>query len=151
VCVCVCVYVCVCVCVFVCVSTTPLYLYTSYTSLNHSFLLRFVMCINHIPYHIYTSLSQFQARDFEVVIEAPSMNSRRITADVIIDAPIETVWRILSDYNNLATHVPNLIQSYLVPVPNSPEKLRLFQEGAQKIIGFDFRYVYHNNRHNVSQ
>ncbi|KAJ1394153.1 hypothetical protein B484DRAFT_355523 [Ochromonadaceae sp. CCMP2298] len=67
------------------------------------------------------------------------MNSRRITADVIIDAPIDKVWRIISDYNNLATHVPNLIQSYLVPVPGQPEKLRLFQEGAQKIIGFDFR------------
>lgn len=73
----------------------------------------------------------------DVVIEAPSMNSRRITADVIIDAPMNVVWSILTDYNNLATHVPNLIQSYLVP--NKQGSLRLFQEGAQKIIGFDFR------------
>eukprot|EP00597_Dinobryon_sp_UTEXLB2267_P010198 CAMPEP_0170103780 /NCGR_PEP_ID=MMETSP0020_2-20130122/3715_1 /TAXON_ID=98059 /ORGANISM="Dinobryon sp., Strain UTEXLB2267" /LENGTH=270 /DNA_ID=CAMNT_0010327447 /DNA_START=347 /DNA_END=1159 /DNA_ORIENTATION=- len=50
---------------------------------------------------------------------------------------MQTVWSILTDYNNLATHVPNLVQSYLVPAPNNG--LRLFQEGAQKIIGFDFR------------
>jgi len=72
----------------------------------------------------------------DVLIEAPSMNSRRITASIIIDAPMNVVWSILTDYNNLATHVPNLVKSYLVPGDRS---LRLFQEGAQKIIGFDFR------------
>ena len=65
------------------------------------------------------------------------MNSRRITADIIINAPLENVWKILTDYNNLATHVPNLIQSRLIP--NRENKIRLYQEGAQKIIGFDFR------------
>lgn len=50
---------------------------------------------------------------------------------------MEAVWTIISDYNNLASHVPNLVQSYLVKSPNN--KLRLYQEGAQKIIGFDFR------------
>lgn len=73
----------------------------------------------------------------EVLIESPSMNSRRITANIIIDTPINTVWSILTDYNNLATHVPNLVKSYLVPSPS--RSIRLFQEGAQKIIGFDFR------------
>lgn len=73
----------------------------------------------------------------EVLIESPSMNSRRITASILIDCPTNVVWSILTDYNNLATHVPNLVQSYLVPSPTGG--LRLFQEGAQKIIGFDFR------------
>mmetsp|Transcript_9826 Transcript_9826/g.16195 ORF Transcript_9826/g.16195 Transcript_9826/m.16195 type:complete len:450 (-) Transcript_9826:201-1550(-) len=82
---------------------------------------------------------KFSPGKTDVRIEAPSMNTRRITADVIINAPVDKVWQILSDYNNLATHVPNLIQSYLVPVPGEPDKIRLFQEGAQKIIGFDFR------------
>ena len=77
-----------------------------------------------------------------MIIEAPSLNSRRITASIVIEAPIDEVWEILTDYNNLAIHVPNLVKSYLVPNPTNPKGLRLFQEGAQKIIGFDFRYIY---------
>ena len=73
----------------------------------------------------------------DVLIESPSINSRRITAGIIIDAAPEDIWRILTDYDNLATHVPNLVQSYRVNGPNGG--IRLFQEGAQKIIGFDFR------------
>jgi hypothetical protein len=86
-------------------------------------------------------LRKFGKQISEVFIEAPSLNSRRITANIIIDTPIDTVWSILTDYNNLATHVPNLVQSYIVPNPpnSNTNTLRLFQEGAQNIIGFDFR------------
>lgn len=52
---------------------------------------------------------------------------------------MDKIWSILTDYNNLATHVPNLVQSFRVKVPGEPSKIRLFQEGAQRIIGFDFR------------
>lgn len=65
------------------------------------------------------------------------MNSRKITASIVIDSSMNHVWSILTDYNNLAAHVPNLVQSKLVPSPSGT--IRLFQEGAQKIIGFDFR------------
>ena len=71
------------------------------------------------------------------MIESPSLNSRRITASIVIDSSLDDVWSILTDYNNLSKHVPNLVQSYLVPNPEG--KIRLFQEGAQRIIGFDFR------------
>jgi hypothetical protein len=81
-----------------------------------------------------------------VVIEAPGINSRKITASTIIDCTIDDAWAILTDYDNLATHVPNLVQSYLLPSSsssssssNNNNSKRLFQEGAQKIIGFDFR------------
>jgi len=80
-----------------------------------------------------------QDNNVNVSIEAPTFNSRKITANIIINSSMENVWSILTDYNNLATHVPNLVQSYLIPVPEDKQKLRLFQEGAQKIIGFDFR------------
>lgn len=73
----------------------------------------------------------------EVVIEAPGFNSRTITASVIVDRSMNSVWQIITDYNNLSTHVPNLVESYLIKSPTSGT--RLFQEGAQKIIGFDFR------------
>lgn len=52
---------------------------------------------------------------------------------------MEAVWDILTDYNNLASHVPNLMKSYTIPNPTNRKGIRLFQEGAQKIIGFDFR------------
>lgn len=74
----------------------------------------------------------------EVFIEAPSINTRKITASIIIDSSIDNIWSILTDYNNLSTHIPNLIQSYLINVPNDPNKLRLFQEGSQNIVGFNF-------------
>lgn len=88
------------------------------------------------------------------------MNSRKITASITVDSPIEDVWSIITDYDNLAVHVPNLVKSYVVPLgasstslplstissimPNDQKKnsngeIRIFQEGAQKIVGFDFR------------
>ena len=42
------------------------------------------------------------------------MNSRKITASIIINCPMQTVWSILTDYNNLAEHVPNLVQRCLI-------------------------------------
>lgn len=73
----------------------------------------------------------------EVVIESPGINTRKITASIIVDGGIEEIWSILTDYNKLSTHVPNLVKSYTVPT--SGRYVRLFQEGSQKIIGFDFR------------
>ncbi len=80
-------------------------------------------------------------------IERTSANSRRIAGDIIVPKPIDDVWAILTDYDNLAIHVPNLVQSKRVnpgrdeggiPGDGSYE-CRLFQKGAQKIVGFDFR------------
>jgi hypothetical protein len=88
------------------------------------------------------------------------LNSRKITASITVNSPLEDVWSIITDYDNLAVHVPNLVKSYVVPhgasstssplstisiiMPNDQKKnsngeIRIFQEGAQKIVGFDFR------------
>jgi Polyketide cyclase / dehydrase and lipid transport len=94
-------------------------------------------------------------------IDAPTMNSRKITASIIVNSPIDDVWSIITDYNHLAVHVPNLVKSYVIapdgnsaspalpqssfiatsPTSRSNENknVRIFQEGAQKIVGFDFR------------
>lgn len=72
-----------------------------------------------------------------VNIERPSLNTRRISGSIIVDKPIEDVWMVLTDYNKLADYVPNLTQSKQVEHPDGG--IRLFQEGAQKIVGFDFR------------
>ena len=71
-----------------------------------------------------------------VDIAAPGMNSRTITASIVVDTGVDEVWSILTDYDNLATHVPNLVVSETRPAP--PGQTRLYQEGAQKIIGFEF-------------
>ncbi len=93
----------------------------------------------------------------DVLIEAPSLQSRRISATILVDGEIDEVWKILTDYNNLAYHVPNLVQSYVVQdrvaskysyknpnfqkddIDEIDTDVRIFQEGAQKIMGFDFR------------
>ena len=90
-----------------------------------------------------------------------------------MNSPIQDVWSIITDYNQLAVHVPNLVKSYVIPSERSSSssssssaysdstttftsnnnnnnnnfgiskikspKVRIFQEGAQKIVGFDFR------------
>jgi hypothetical protein len=73
----------------------------------------------------------------KVYIESPTINSRKITSSITIDGTPEDVYSILTDYNNLADSIPNLTKSYLVPSPVGVK--RIFQEGAQRIIGFEFR------------
>eukprot|EP00614_Pseudopedinella_elastica_P004920 CAMPEP_0172590370 /NCGR_PEP_ID=MMETSP1068-20121228/8861_1 /TAXON_ID=35684 /ORGANISM="Pseudopedinella elastica, Strain CCMP716" /LENGTH=337 /DNA_ID=CAMNT_0013386211 /DNA_START=135 /DNA_END=1148 /DNA_ORIENTATION=- len=85
------------------------------------------------------SRDQRQADGIVVDIERPSMNTRLISASVEVARPLEDVWAILTDYDNLATHVPNLVQSRVVNGATAGPGVRLFQEGAQKIVGFDFR------------
>lgn len=47
------------------------------------------------------------------------------------------MWLTLTDYDRLAEYVPNLTQSKVKPSDDG--MIRLWQEGAQKIVGFDFR------------
>lgn len=79
-----------------------------------------------------------------VRIEKTSSNSRRIAGDIQVEAPVDDVWAILTDYDNLSTHVPNLVESRRTSSGRAGEqgdgqyKCRLYQEGAQKIAGFQF-------------
>lgn len=97
-------------------------------------------------------------REIDVVVEAPTFNSRKITASVLVNSPVEDVWEILTEYDRLAERVPNLVKSYIVPDAISPNyggygnsregynnnnnglipmknkiNTRIFQEGAQKV------------------
>lgn len=78
-----------------------------------------------------------------VRIERTSANSRRIYGEIVAPVPIQDVWAILTDYNRLSVHVPNLVESRMVTQgPGQPGDgqftCRLYQKGAQKIIGFEF-------------
>ena len=90
-----------------------------------------------------------QEEQIAVDIERPTSNSRKIAGELSIPGvTVEDVWSILTDYNRLAIHVPNLRESRIVKENNygqqkhSPGdgayKCQLYQVGAQKIIGFDF-------------
>jgi len=80
-----------------------------------------------------------------VRIERTSSNSRRISGEITVEKPLSDVWAILTDYDNLSTHVPNLVESRRVRGYSGPGNqgdggytCRLYQKGAQKIVGFQF-------------
>ncbi len=72
-----------------------------------------------------------------VIIEATSINSRKIKSNIEVNSNINNVWNVLTNYNNLSKFLPNLIQSYTLPSENN--NIRLYQEGSQKILGFNFK------------
>jgi len=95
----------------------------------------------------------------DVQIERTSANSRKISGSITVPTPLEDVWAILTDYNRLAIHVPNLVESQIVHTnkgnnaaarrnQQQPQQqgqpgdgsyqCQLYQKGAQKIIGFEF-------------
>lgn len=73
----------------------------------------------------------------KVVIERPLPNRRVVSSGILIHAPLDTVWNVLSDYSRLADYIPNLAISKLQPHPKGG--IRLQQCGVQKILGFEFK------------
>jgi len=78
-----------------------------------------------------------------VRIDRTSSNSRRIAGEIVVNASPMDVWAIITDYDNLATHVPNLVKSERTTkgpgeAGDGSHTCRLYQRGAQKIIGFEF-------------
>uniref|UniRef100_A0A6U3TX07 Coenzyme Q-binding protein COQ10 START domain-containing protein n=1 Tax=Ditylum brightwellii TaxID=49249 RepID=A0A6U3TX07_9STRA len=81
-----------------------------------------------------------------VDIERTSPNSRRIMGEISIPASLEDVWSILTDYDNLTVHVPNLVESKRIDSRfntvgepgDGSYRCRLYQRGSQNIIGFEF-------------
>lgn len=63
--------------------------------------------------------------DIEIEIEKIGKNSRRIRCRVPIEASLQTVWNILTDYENLAEFIPGLAVSQLLERRGS--FVRLFQ------------------------
>lgn len=72
-----------------------------------------------------------------VEIEAPASNKRTVSACNLINAPLEIVWNVLTDYNRLSEYIPNLAIS--VQRPHPTDGIRVEQCGAQSILGFEFR------------
>jgi len=55
-----------------------------------------------------------------------------------MNIPIDTIWNILTDYDNLSVHVPNLVESKVISTRGTSTSPRVYQRGAQRIFGFEF-------------
>jgi len=89
------------------------------------------------PSNYYT---EFFKENVLVGIESTSSNSRRISGEIHMDLPWQDVWGILTDYDNLSTHVPNLVASKVInrQAVSLGDNPRVYQRGSQKIFGFSF-------------
>lgn len=67
----------------------------------------------------------------EIEIEKTGKNSRRIRSKVNVEASLQTVWDILTDYERLADFIPGLAVSRLLE--KSDSFARLFQIGQQNL------------------
>ncbi|CAL5423189.1 unnamed protein product [Camellia sinensis] len=73
----------------------------------------------------------------EIEIEKIGNNCRRIRSMIAIEASLQTVWNILTDYERLADFIPGLAVSQLLE--KRPNFARLFQIGQQKLaFGLNF-------------
>jgi len=84
--------------------------------------------------------TQFFKENVLVGIQRTSLNSRRISGEMIMNIPIDTIWSILTDYDNLSVHVPNLVESRVISNGGRRRRStpRVYQRGAQRIFGFEF-------------
>ena len=90
-----------------------------------------------------TSTSGEECELVAVRIDKTSSNSRRIAGEIVVPVSVDDVWAILTDYDDLSKHVPNLVASKRISNKggdpgDGSHRCRLYQRGAQKIIGFEF-------------
>lgn len=74
----------------------------------------------------------------EVVIqtEAIAQRQRHIQASLWIPHPCESIWRVLTDYDALASFLPNLSKCQRLPHPTGG--IRLEQIGSQRLLRVNF-------------
>ncbi|KAJ1692788.1 hypothetical protein LUZ63_009486 [Rhynchospora breviuscula] len=86
-----------------------------------------------------TDLKEEREDGFEIEVEKVEgrKNARRIKAQVWIDAQLETVWDVLTDYEGLPDFIPGLSVSQLLHYEDN--FARLYQVGQQELaLGFKF-------------
>lgn len=69
--------------------------------------------------------------DVELEIEEAGQNCRRIRSEIGIEAPLSTVWDVLTDYERLADFIPGLAVCQLLH--RKDNYARLFQIGEQDL------------------
>lgn len=83
--------------------------------------------------------SDLEAQLGEVSIETEEVakRQRRITTQIAIAQPRESVWQVLTDYESLPEFIPNLEKSQRLDHPEG-EKVRLEQVGKQRLLKMNF-------------
>ncbi|XVE83428.1 hypothetical protein DITRI_Ditri16bG0088000 [Diplodiscus trichospermus] len=66
-------------------------------------------------------------------VEVLSWRERRIKAEILVSADIDSVWNALTDYERLADFIPNLVCSGRIPCPY-PGRIWLEQRGLQRAL-----------------
>jgi carbon monoxide dehydrogenase subunit G len=59
-----------------------------------------------------------------------------VVADDQVAAPVDVVWQTLTDYEHLASFIPDMQTSRVISAPGEPLHVR--QEGATRFIGYNF-------------
>ncbi|XVF58880.1 hypothetical protein PTKIN_Ptkin07bG0101600 [Pterospermum kingtungense] len=72
-------------------------------------------------------------RKVKCEVEVLSWRERRIKAEILVCADIDSVWIALTDYERLADFIPNLVCSGRIPCPH-PGRLWLEQRGLQRAL-----------------
>lgn len=66
-------------------------------------------------------------------VEVISWRERRIKAEILVNADIDSVWNALTDYERLADFIPNLVSSRRIPCPHLG-RIWLEQRGLQRAL-----------------
>ncbi|NBD33859.1 MAG: cyclase [Cyanobacteria bacterium] len=73
----------------------------------------------------------------KIETEEVAKRQRRITSQIAIAHPRESVWQVLTDYESLPQFIPSLEKSQRLAHP-AGEKVRLEQVGKQKLLKMNF-------------
>ncbi|KAL9268154.1 hypothetical protein AKJ16_DCAP16876 [Drosera capensis] len=74
-----------------------------------------------------------EEREVKCEVEVVSWRERRIRAEIEVNADVESVWNVLTDYERLADFIPNLVCSGRIPCPH-PGRIWLEQRGLQRAL-----------------
>ncbi|XWS44628.1 hypothetical protein CRYUN_Cryun15aG0064500 [Craigia yunnanensis] len=72
-------------------------------------------------------------RKVQCEVEVLSWRERRIKAEILVSADIDSVWNAITDYERLADFIPNLVCSGRIPCPH-PGRIWLEQRGVQRAL-----------------
>ncbi|XP_073003857.1 uncharacterized protein [Typha latifolia] len=66
-------------------------------------------------------------------VDVISWRERRIRASIVVNADVESLWSVLTDYERLADYIPNLVYSGRIPCPHQG-RIWLEQRGLQRAL-----------------
>lgn len=72
----------------------------------------------------------------EITTQDLGGRKRQVQASLLVPAPVEALWQVLTNYEKLADFIPNLTSSRLLPHPEGG--IRLEQVGGQRILKLNF-------------